>query len=127
MAIDLSADQDFATSGLARVEEELCRSDDRIETGLVMVGDEGLQRVRPNRQTQPGHGRHHRHLPAQSHHHQPGRNVAAFGLDSGDPVSAQLQASDSCVLVHLDPVLHRPFGQRPDHPIVPRGRASRVI
>ena len=54
LAVELGPDEHLAALGLANVAGELGRGDDLVEALLEVVRDEGMERMRPDRQADAG-------------------------------------------------------------------------
>ncbi len=127
LAVDLGADQHLAARRLRQVEEQIGRGDDGLEAALVVVGDEGLQRVRADRQPETRHRRQRGDVAAHRRDHAPGGDPARRRLDADHLSAVERQTGHRRALVDVDAAAHGALGVGPHHPVVPRRRGVGVV
>ena len=94
-------------------------------SGLMRLGDEGLQHVALDRQAQPGHRGDARRTAGDRHADLAGADRAARRLDAGDlPAVVAREAGDLAVLDDVDAALVGGARIAPDHRVVARGAAA---
>ena len=88
LRVELGADEHLAALGLRDVAGELGAGDDRPEALRVVVGHERVERVGPDRQPDPGHGRGHGVTrPPTADRTTPAAIGPLRGLDADDPIA----------------------------------------
>ncbi len=129
LGVELGPDEHLATFRLRRVAHELRGRDDRPEALGVVVGDERVQRVRPDRQTQPDLASQSRHPPAGRREDHPRRDAAGRGLhaDHATVIAIGRQGRHGQALEQVHAALRGATRVRPRHAVVPGIRAGQVV
>ena len=127
LRVELGADEHLAALGLRHVAGELRAGDDRPEALRIVVGDERVERVGPDRQPDPGLGGHARDPAADRGQDDAGRDRAAGGLDADDALAVADEPGHRRVLEDVDAALRRAGRVGPRDPVVAGRGALDVV
>ena len=128
LRVELGADEHLAALGLRHVAHELRAGHDRSEALRVVVRDERVERMGPDRQPDAGHApRAAVTRPPTADRTTPAAIGPAGGLDADDALAVDAGARHRRVLEDVDAALRRAGRVRPGHPIVAGRRARDVM
>src|SRR5690606_9804216 len=115
---DAGAHDELALVRLADVDVHRVRHHHAVEHRLQQLGDEGLERVRLERQPDPGAGGEHRGVPGGGEGDAAGGDPAAAGVHAAHPAAGDVEAGDLAVLDEVDAELVGLAGERPGDVVV---------
>ena len=125
--VHTGAEDELPPVGLADVDVQRSRHDDRVEEELDRLGHRRLQRVCDDRQAHPGHGGDQRRPPGGGVHHHRGGDRAPGGLHAPHPPAGHVDPGDLGLLVDLHAEgVGRP-GVTPHHGVVADDPPRRVV